>query len=74
MSPEIPNKLYELARAARALENQLRRAQQAGRGISGLTPEFVVYCLRELESLARQAEALADLAQAVQGGTGSHDT
>lgn len=74
MRPDIPSKLHELARAARELEDQLRRVQQAGRGSSGLSPEFVVDCLRELGILARRAEALAGLAQAKQGKKRKNNT
>lgn len=66
MYPEVPTKLYDVARQARQLQAHLRQSLRSGEEKNEVVLKLGLYCLTVLGSLARQAEALADLALAIQ--------
>jgi hypothetical protein len=73
MYPEVPNKLYDVARQARQLQAHLRRSLP-GEEKNEVVLKLGLYCLTVLGSLARQAEALADFVLAIQGTARGKDT
>lgn len=74
MLPDIPTKLTDLARGARQLQDHLRRFLRNGGEKNEVALKLDLYTLTVLGSLARQAEALAELTLAIQGLSGRRNT